>query len=286
MKKFLPKNSRRSIDLSVIVASFHNAAMLELCLKSISEETRRLKRRRIRCEIIVVDSQAEEKTRDVVKKFILDGKLTCYYPFRKNVGFAKLINRGIKLSRGKFLLFLNADIIIIKNTFWKMIEYLGNNPQIGILGPRLLNFDGSPQPSAFHFYTPSVILYRRTLLGKTPWGKRKLQEFIIDLSREKAPISINGWLMGSALMLRRDNLEKVGPMDERYFMYFEDVDWCRRFKEAGYQIVYFPQAELFHYHGKQSATRHFWEALFNPMTLINIKSALKYFWKFRERNSN
>ncbi|MBM3256045.1 MAG: glycosyltransferase family 2 protein [Candidatus Moranbacteria bacterium] len=283
MEKILPKNPRRLVELSIIVASFRNAAMLELCLKSIGEEARRLKKKKIRNEIIIVDSQADEKTRDIAKKFILNGNSACYYPFRKNVGFAKLINQGIKLSHGKFLLFLNADIIIIKDAFRKMMEYLKDNPQVGILGPRLLNFDGSPQPSAFHFYTPSIILYRRTPLGKTPWGRKKLQEFVIDLSQSQKPVSIDGWLMGSVLMLRRDNLEKVGPMDERYFMYFEDVDWCRRFKEAGYEIIYFPQAELFHYHGKQSATRHFWEAILNPMTLIHIKSALKYFWKFRKK---
>ena len=87
--------------------------------------------------------------------------------------------------------------------------------------------------------------------------------------------------MGSALLLRRDNLEKIGPMDDRYFMYFEDVDWCRRFIDAGYEVVYFPKSALFHYHGKQSATRHFWDALFNRMTLIHIQSAVQYFMKFR-----
>lgn len=272
------------IDVSIIITSYQNAAVLDLCLKSIVRETKALEKHKekpVQSEIIVVDSEATEKTRDVAKKYILENDSTIYCPFADNIGFPKLVNKGLRESRGNYILILNSDIILTEGSLEKMLNYMKTNPRTGILGPKLLNFDGSPQASAFHFYTPLIILYRRTLLGKTPWGKKKLHEFVINVEKETEPTSIDGWLMGSALMLRRKNLEKVGPMDERYFMYFEDVDWCRRFKEKGYQIIYFPKTTLFHYHGKQSATRHFWEALFNKMTVIHITSAIKYFWKFR-----
>jgi hypothetical protein len=278
---------KKSPDLSIIVVSYQNAPVLELCLKSILEETERLETKlEIKSEIIVVDSETGEKTRDTVKKFILKNHPIIYCPFTENTGFSKSVNRGIRESKGKYLFILNYDIIITQGSLRKMLQYLKDNPKVGILGPKLLNFDGSPQPSAFHFYTPPIILYRRTFLGKTPWGKKKLKDFVINMEEVSEPTSIDGWLMGSAHMLRRDNLEKVGPMDERYFMYFEDVDWCRRFREKGMKIIYFPQAALFHYHGKQSATVHFWEAIFNKMTAIHIISALKYFWKFRKNRSN
>lgn len=271
------------MDLSIIVVSFQNAPILDLCLKSIIEETKKLRVKKLKSEVIVVDSLACEKTRDIAKKYILDGYPVGYRPFRENTGFSKAVNEGLKKSKGFFLLILNADIILTKGSLWPMVRYAKENPNTGILGPKLLNFDGSPQSSAFHFYTPQIILYRRTLLGKTAWGKRKLKDFIINTKKlSTKPIAINGWLMGSALMTRRDNMKKVGLMDERYFMYFEDVDWCRRFREQGYDIIYFPKSALFHYHGKQSATRHFWEAVFNRMTLVHITSAVKYFWKFRK----
>lgn len=271
------------IDLSLIVTSYQNAAVLDLCLKSIVRETKTLEKKdSVKSEVIIVDSEAGEKTRDVAKKYILDNKFITYCPFSDNIGFPKLVNKGVKESRGDYILILNSDIILTEGSLGKMLDYLKSNSKIGILGPKLLNFDGSPQPSAFHFYTPLIILYRRTLLGKTPWGKKKLQKFVINLELKTEPTVINGWLMGSALMLRRKNLDKVGLMDERYFMYFEDVDWCRRFKENGFDIVYFPKTTLFHYHGKQSTTRHFWEALFNKFTVIHISSAIKYFWKFRK----
>ncbi len=282
-KRKIVKPKKKKPLLSIVVVSYQNAAILELCLNSIIEEVNSLKKIiKAESEVLVVDSGAIEKTRDVVKQFILDQKPVKYFSFKKNTGFSKAVNKGIKESAGDFLLILNADIILTKNSLGKMINYLKENSRVGILGPKLLNFDGSPQISAFHFYTPSIILYRRTILGKTAWGKRKLQNFVIDFSAKKAPVSFDGWLMGSALMLRRDNLEKIGSMDERYFMYFEDVDWCRRFREAGFEIVYFPLSALFHYHGKQSATRHFWDAFLNPMTLVHIQSAFKYFWKFRK----
>ena len=283
MKEKNKQQGRKKLTLSIVVVSYQNAAILELCLNSIIGEIVSLEKAlKIKSEILVVDSGAIEKTRDVAKKFILERKPVKYFSFKKNTGFSKAVNKGIKESTGDFLLILNADIILTKGSLGKMVDYLQTNSQVGILGPKLLNFDGSPQISAFHFYTPSIILYRRTILGKTKWGKRKLQNFVIDLSHKKKPVAFDGWLMGSALMLRRDNLQKIGPMDERYFMYFEDVDWCRRFREAGFEIIYFPLSALFHYHGKQSATRHFWDALLNPMTLVHIQSAFKYFWKFRK----
>lgn len=276
------------IDLSIIVTSYQNAAVLDLCLKSIVRETKILaKKKKVQSEIIVVDSEAGEKTRDVAKKYILaqEHESIIYCPFSDNIGFPKLVNKGVKESQGNYILILNSDIILTEGSLEKMLKYLKTYKKTGILGPKLLNFDGSPQASAFHFYTPLIILYRRTLLGKTPWGKKKLAEFVVNVEKETEPVNIDGWLMGSALMLRRKNLEQVGLMDERYFMYFEDVDWCRRFRDKGFNIVYFPKTTLFHYHGKQSATRHFWEVLFNKMTVIHISSAIKYFWKFRQKTN-
>jgi len=272
---------KKDVDLSLIIVSFKNAPVLKLCLESFIKEIRSLRRKKkLRSEIIVVDSTAEEKTRDVVKQKIIKGNPVKYLPFSENTGFSKAVNAGIRSSRGSLLLILNYDIIATKGSLDKMVNYIKKNPKTGILGPELLNFDGSHQDSTFKFYTPLIILMRRTILGRTKWGKRSLKEFVINTSEIKKALPIKGWLMGSALMLRRDNLDKVGMMDERYFMYFEDVDWCRRFLEAGYKVIYLPQAEFFHYHGKQSATRHSWDALFNKMTAIHILSALKYFWKF------
>lgn len=150
---------QKKIDLSIIVVSYRNAPVLELCLKSILNETERMRKKsNVASEIIVVDSEAGEKTRDIVKKFILENNPIIYCPFTENTGFSKSVNRGIRESQGKYLFILNYDIIITEGSLGKMCQYLKTHRKTGILGPKLLNFDGSPQPSAFHFYTPPIIL--------------------------------------------------------------------------------------------------------------------------------
>ncbi len=263
----------RKVDVSIIIASYKNVSILKLCLdalfKNISDE--------ISFEVIVVDIESQEEIRDLV----LDNyPAVRFIPLKENVGFAKALNKGIKNSCGEAILSLNPDIIIRKGSVERLYNYIANHPEAGIVGPKLLNFNGSRQDSCFSFYTPTTVVYRRTFLGNSFFGKKSLKKFFIRPKEDK-PQSIKGWLMGSALMLRSENIKKIGLMDERYFMYFEDVDWCRRFWEAGFEIVYVPQAEMFHYHGKMSASRNIFSLLFNKMTFIHFLSGLKYFIKFK-----
>lgn len=261
------------IDVSIVIVAYKNAAILKLCLDSLSKNLGD----EISSEVIVVENDAHEEIRDLVMEF--DGNKT-YIPFDKNVGFACALNAGMRRAKGKAVLALNPDIVITKGAVERLYRYVIDHPSAGIVGPMLLNFNGSRQPSCFKFYTPATIIYRRTLLGKTFFGKKSLQDFIIK-TQDDHPENITGWLMGSALMIRSDNLERIGLMDERYFMYFEDVDWCRRFYEAGLKVVYFPESKMFHYHGKQSATKNIISVFSNRITLVHLLSGFKYFVKFR-----
>lgn len=266
-------SANSGIDVSIVIVAYKNAALLKLCLDALSKNISSS----ISFEIIVVDSEACEEVRDLV--------LDCYpqvmyLPFRENIGFAKGLNEGLRHANGKALLSLNPDIIIQPGSVEALYRYAMDHPEAGIIGPMLLNFNGSRQASCFAFYTPFTILYRRTFLGKTFPGKRALKNFIIA-TKETGPQKIVGWLMGSALMVGADNLKRVGMMDERYFMYFEDVDWCRRFHEAGFDVVYYPEAKMFHYHGKQSASKNIFSIFFNKITFIHLLSGFKYFVKFK-----
>ena len=264
---------KKEVDVSIVIVSHKNASVLRLCLdalrKNISDK--------IKFEIIVVDSETQEEIRDLVSE---DYKGIKFIPFVVNVGFAKALNEGIRKARGEIILSLNPDIIIERNSIEELYGYVKKHSEVGIAGPMLLNFNGSHQSSCFSFYTPATVVYRRTFLGGFFLGKKSLEKFIIRTD-ENAPQSIRGWLMGSAFMLRSDNIKKVGLMDERYFMYFEDVDWCRRFREAGFDIVYIPRAKMFHYHSKMSASKSILSLFFNKMTFIHFLSGLKYFVKFK-----
>ncbi len=167
------------------------------------------------------------------------------------------------------------------------MDFIKSNPDVGLVGPQLINFDNTVQPSSFRFYTLPMILYRRTFLAKFSFAKRKLDWFLMKKERQKNEPFDCDWLMGSAMLTTAEAVKKVGKMDEKYFMYFEDVDWCRRFWEKGLRVVHYPLAQVFHYHGKQSLRykNPLWEVFFNKYTRFHIKSALRYFWKFKGKRN-
>lgn len=253
-------------DLSIIIINYKTPEILSLCVKSLKSTVLN-----IHYEIIVVDVESDYKTEYFIRDSFPD---IIFAPLAKNVGYSKSVNAGIKEmdAGGKYLLVLNADIIAKPEAVDKMFSYMERNPEIGVLGPQLLNFNNTFQNSYFRFYTPRTILYRRTILKDISSAKKELDHFLMKGSNHGLTQSVD-WLMGSAMFIRRSALEKVGLMDERFFMYFEDVDWCRRFWDNGFKVVYCPEAKMMHYHGKQSAGS-------NLYALIHITSAIKYFWKY------
>jgi GT2 family glycosyltransferase len=260
------------MDLSIVVTSYKNPQLLKVCLDSIIRNVQG-----ISYELIVADGQTEEDTELMMRE---EYPNVVFFAFEKNVGFQALLKKGIEKSTGKYLLLLNGDIIVTENSVEKMLTFIKENPAVGILGPKLLNFNGSLQYSCFRFYRPITILYRRTILAKFPFSKKHIDWFLMK-DFDHNHIKKVDWLMGSALMISRDALNKVGYMDPQFFMYMEDVDWCRRFWENDFEVVYYPQARMHHYHGKGSARGGVIRSLlFNKMTWVHISSGIKYFKKY------
>ncbi len=127
-------------------------------------------------------------------------------------------------------------------------------------------------------------MYRRTILGKTPWGKRALERYFSQDSDREQEQDVD-WLLGAALLMRREVSEKIGHFDERFFLYFEDEDLCRRIWEAGSRVTYTPVAFFVHFYQRESQVSHLWEVLTNRKTRMHIKSGVQYFWKYRQRPS-
>lgn len=270
------------MDLSIIITNYKNPDLLRLCISSIKKNVKD-----ISYEIIVADSATEEVTEMMMREEFPEIK---FFPFVENVGFQKLVNIGIENSQGNYFLILNGDILIKGEAVQKMLNFIKKDNSIGILGPKLLNFNGTPQDSCFRFYKPVTILYRRTILGKLPWAKRHLNWFLMKDIDHQSPTEVD-WIMGSATMMPKKAFLKVGPMDARFFMYMEDVDWCRRFWENGYKVIYYPLVEMLHYHGKGSGKNGFlYSIFFNKLTWVHIHSAIKYFLKYlgkeNPRNNN
>lgn len=260
--------------LSIIVTHHNTPELLDLCLKSIKDTVKNIKH-----EILVVDSEAKENAEELIEDRYPEIN---YIPFKKNLGYSKIVNAGFKKAKGDYILILNADIIVLEESVSKMLKYIKNRPEIGILAPQLLDFTNNIQNSCFSFPTLLAILARRTFWGKTKKGKKTLNKFVVDCVGIHQPREID-WVQGSAMMVRKNAIKKVGLWDEGFFMYFEDADWCRRFWQKGYKVAYLPTAKMVHYYHRASKK---WGAVLdvflNKRTRNHIMSALKYFWKYRK----
>lgn len=254
------------MDISIIIINYKTPEILNLCIKSLKATIAD-----IDYEIIAVDIESDYKTEYLIRESFPDA---VFIPTRENVGYSKAVNLAIRNSnpKSKYLFVLNADIIAKEEAVNKIFGFMERNQDVGISGPQLLNFDNSVQDSCFKFYTPKIILYRRTFFRNFSFSKKLLEDFLMKNHDHNLTQPVE-WLMGSALFVRRSALEKAGLMDERFFMYFEDVDWCRRFWKNGCRVIYFPEAKMAHYHGKQSTES-------KKYALIHIISAIKYFTKY------
>ena len=230
-------------------------------------------------EVIVTDSETIPETVEMMREHF---PRFIFLKERKNIGFGHSVNRALERAHGKYIFIMNADIVIPHpKELNSLIGYLEQNEDVGIAGPRLLNFDETHQPSAFRYYKPITIAMRRTPLGKTPWGKRHIAAFTLKHCAQltNAPTPVD-WLMGSALLARKQDLNKIGFFDDRYFMYMEDVDLCRRFWEEGLKVMYYPLSTMYHFHGAASRNKSISAALLNKYTRIHLASAYKYFRKY------
>lgn len=260
-----------SPKLSIAVNSYKNSELLRLCLESVYRHVKD-----VDFEVLVVDSATEEATR-----VLMDGYPSArFFPFEKNVGFVALINKSIEEAKGEYLFLINHDIVLTENVVSDLLRFLEEHTGVGMIGARQVNFNGSEQASCFRFYRPWTVLLRRTFLGRLPWGERHIGWFLMDDYDRKGPKEVD-WVMGSAMFVRRKAIDEVGLMDRRFFMYMEDVDWCRRFWEKGWKVMHVPSVTLYHYHGKGSdkgGVLH--SLLMNRLTWYHISSAVKYFWKY------
>ncbi len=261
------------MELSIIVTNYKNPELLKICLDSIKKSSLPES-----CEIIVSDSETIEDTELMMRE---DFPEIIFLPSKENIGFSGTVNRGLAKCQGEFILILNGDMIMKKDSIRILLDFIKDRSDVGIVGPQLLNFNDTLQNSCCRFYSPLTIIYRRTFLGNFSFAKKHLDRFLMkDFDHQS--IKEVDWLMGSALMTRKETVKKIGKMDEKFKLYFEDVDWCRRFWENGYKIIYNPQSKMYHYHGRGSAGKNVFRLLIsNKLAWIHILSGIRYFWKFR-----
>ncbi len=225
------------VDLSIIIVNWNTGDLLKNCLLSILKETKK-----ISYEIIVLDNASRDNSIKLARAAFPEA---IYVLNNQNLGFAKCVNEGMGMAKGKYLLLLNPDTEIVKNALDKMTDFMEKNSQVSILGPRILNFDGTFQPSVRDFPTfvsAGLILLKLHHLFPKITSLKKY--FVLDFDFEKSQQA--NQLMGACLLIRRELLEEIGFFDENFYIWFEEVDFCKRAKEAKKIIYYYKDAEIKH----------------------------------------
>jgi N-acetylglucosaminyl-diphospho-decaprenol L-rhamnosyltransferase len=240
------------VDLSVIVVSWNVSNLLRCCLRSLHQS---LGAGPLRWEVIVVDNASADDTVPMVRAEFPGVRLLVN---EENPGFSAANNQGMAAGRGRYFLLLNPDTEVLDDGAALLVAFADANPDVGVAGPMLLNPDGSVQPSRRRLPTLATAVFESTWLER--WAPRGVLARYYVGDRPDDELQDVDWVSGAALLARRSAVEQVGGMDERYFMYWEELDWCRRLGEAGWRVSYVPQARIVHRGGgsseQVSAQRH------------------------------
>ncbi|RJQ33234.1 glycosyltransferase family 2 protein [Candidatus Parcubacteria bacterium] len=261
------------MDLSIIILNYNNKNLAKELLKNLTEELSLP----YNFEIIVVDNASYDGLDDIIKEKFPQVK---FIQSDKNGGFAYGNNLGIKEAKGKYIIIMNPDLAILSNALEVMYQYMEDHPEVGLAGPRLINADKSIQYSCTRFPDWRLPFYRRTLLSETKAGQKWLDNYLMKDINHYQNIYVPT-VFGACMIFRRDVLSKVGLLDDRYFMYMEDLDWSRRFWENGYKVAYIGRAEIIHLHRRQSAAESLLKVLRSKTARHHILSFIKYLAKFK-----
>ncbi len=258
----------KQLDVSIVIVNWNTRDILRYCLQSIYEQAGE-----VGFEVIVIDNASSDDSTEMVRT---EFPQVCLIENSENKGFAAANNQGLALAKGRYVLLLNSDTVILDNAIAKTVAFAEDNPDAAAVGCRVLNQDRTLQQTCFMF--PSILnmilsssyLYKLFPSGRF-FGRERMTRW------DRSNVCEVDVVTGCFLLMRRDAMEQVGPMDERFFMYGEETDWCYRSKQAGWKIIFTPHAEIIHLGGessKQVATR---------MILLRRGSRLLFFKKHKGR---
>lgn len=230
------------VDVSIVIVSWNVRDMLRECLASIVASSADL-----HVETIVVDSASSDGSPNMVRAEFPEVTLIAQ---SENVGFTSGNNIGFEHATGRYLLLLNPDTVLLNDALAQMADYLDAHPEIGIVGPHTLNTDGSHQSTRRRFPTIALAFFESTWLQ--PYAPQKMLDrfYVRDLPDDET--GAVDWVQGSALMARREIYEQIGGLDDGFVMFSEEVDWCKRARDAGWQAVYIGSAKIIHHGGKST----------------------------------
>lgn len=253
--------------VDVLVVNFNTAALLQPMFDALRQaDSAKL------ASYLVVDNASVDNSLECLAKVCPEAVLVSN---NKNVGFGRANNQLLEHLQGKYALLLNTDAFVAPDTLAKTIEYMDAHPDCGVLGVRLVGRDGDLQPCCRYFPTPLNVFVGRTGLGRFFPGLKMVDEMTWDHDSVREC----DWLPGCFYLVRREVLDQVGLFDPRYFLYYEEVDHCKRVKQAGWKVVYYPHTTVVHIGGESSKSVAELDAASRQISTLQIESELLYFRK-------
>jgi N-acetylglucosaminyl-diphospho-decaprenol L-rhamnosyltransferase len=236
-------------DVSVLVVTFNSQEDIRACLDAVPSAARG-----VSYELIVIDNDSHDGTLRLVEEVSPEARILRQ---RANTGFARANNCGIEAAGGRFVLLLNPDAVAWPGSIASLVAYMDAHPRTGIAGPRLHDPDGSLQYSVRNFPTPSNQFFESLFMHRfMPRLSGRMGEVVYDAALYETSHGV-GWVSGAAMLLRREALDRVGLLDERFFMYSEEKDLCYRAHLAGWSVDYVAEADVTHGHDAAESSEAF-----------------------------
>ena len=234
------------MDVSVVVVNWNTCGILRDCLYSVFEQTKN-----IDYEVIVIDNASTDGSVEMVKK---DFPQVTLIENSENRGFATANNQGIEIAKGRYVLLLNSDTILLDDAINKTLSFADTHQETGAVGCQVWENSETIQMTCFRFPSVANLFLSTFWLNKIFKHNRILgREWMLWWGRdEEREVDV---ITGSFMLVRRKAIDEVGLMDEDYFLYYEETDWCYRFKKAGWKILFWPGAKILHWHGGSNSSK-------------------------------
>lgn len=225
-------------DLTISIVNASNKELLRDCLESIYKNTKK-----ISFEVYVIDNALVDGSVEMVKNNFPNVNLIIN---KEPKGFNENHNQVLRIFNSRYFLLLNEDTLILENALDRMVEFMDNDKKIGALGCKLLNPDGSLQLSCRTFPNLKTSFFQFTYLYKIFKKSKIFGSYLMSYWNHNNIREVDQ-VMGACLMLRKETIEQVGLLDEQFFVFFDEVDYCFRIKKSGWKIVFYPDAKIIHY---------------------------------------
>lgn len=264
---------KNNIELSIVVVNYCKYELTSKCVNSAIENIKN-----IEYEILIIDNNSPNESYNLLHNSFENFKRVKVIKNDNNIGFGGANNLAVSELKGEYILFLNPDVIVFDNSIQEIYKYMKLNQQIGIIGTKLLNGDKTLQYSCRRILDIKDFLTARTPLSKFISKSKvdRLNNLYLMKDCDHDKIQEVDWVMGSCILIRKDDFVSVGGFSPEYFMYFEDVDLCYKITKFGKKVIYYPKASMIHLHEQQSTKK------INKLTFIHFKSMLMFYKKYRK----